>query len=130
MAKVALQRDSLVVEMEGFDRVWCQERQLVVPLTNVKGARRDPDLGTETPWLGAGWKALLPGSVAAGPMIVEGQREFWDVRDPNYTIVVDLQDERYSRLVIDVADPGAAIKAINAAAKKTKARKCEKANGR
>ena len=129
MTQVALQRDRLVVEIEGFDRVWCQERQIIVPLANVKGAHRDPDLGFETPWVGAGWKALLPGSVAAGSMMVEGQREFWDVRDPQYTIVIDLRDERYSRLVIDVEDPRTAIKAINGALKATRAQESEKANG-
>ena len=130
MAQVAIQRDSLVVEIEGFDRVWCQERRIVVPLTNVRGAHLDRRLDAETPWIGSGENVLLPGSLAAGPMIVNGRREFWDVRDPDRSIVIDLKDERYSRLVIDVEDRLSLIRAINAALERTKAQECERNRAR
>jgi hypothetical protein len=37
---------------------------------------------------------------------------FWDVHDPGKTIVIDLHDERYNQLVVEVADPEAAVKLI------------------
>jgi hypothetical protein len=30
---------------------------------------------------------------------------FWDVHDPEKTVVIHLKDERYARLVIEVDDP-------------------------
>ena len=35
-----------------------------------------------------------------------GELVFWDVRDPDKTIIVSLDHERYKKLIIEVADPG------------------------
>jgi hypothetical protein len=37
---------------------------------------------------------------------------FWDVHNPEKTIVIDLHDERYNELVVEVDDPDAAVKLI------------------
>jgi hypothetical protein len=37
---------------------------------------------------------------------------FWDVHDPQKTVVIQLRDERYARLVIEVEDPRATAAAI------------------
>ena len=37
---------------------------------------------------------------------------FWDVHDPEKTVVIRLKDERYARLVIEVEDPPAMAAAI------------------
>ena len=58
---------------------------------------------------------LLDYAVAAGPMLVHGRHEFWDVHDPRHAISIDLEAEPFERLVIEVADPAAVAEAINAA---------------
>ena len=40
---------------------------------------------------------------------------FWDVRDPDKTIVVSLDHERYKKLIIEVADPAEAAGRLRAA---------------
>jgi hypothetical protein len=40
---------------------------------------------------------------------------FWDVHRPGHAIVLSLQHEHYSKLVIDVEDPQAAVAEIRAA---------------
>ncbi len=40
---------------------------------------------------------------------------FWDVHDPEKTVVIYLKDERYARLVIEVDDPPATAAAIQRA---------------
>jgi hypothetical protein len=37
---------------------------------------------------------------------------FWDVHDPQKTVVIQLRDERYARLVIEVEDPRATAATI------------------
>ncbi len=96
--------------------MWTTRRRITVPMENVRGARIDPDVVRHGPWLGAGYTdALLDSTLAAGPMVVRGRHEFRDVHFPERTIVVDLVDEQYERLVIDVDDPEAAVAEINAA---------------
>ena len=78
-----------------------------MPLAHVTGARVDPHVASHGPWLGAGrTDALLDYAVAAGPMVVHGRHEFWDVHDPERCVTIDLEDEPFERLVIEVDDPG------------------------
>jgi hypothetical protein len=54
----------------------------------------------------------VPGVITAGTFYQEGERVFWDVHDPESTVVIQLKDERYVRLVIEVDDPPATAAAI------------------
>jgi hypothetical protein len=51
----------------------------------------------------------LPGVITAGTFYQHGQRVFWDVHNPENTVVIDLRDERYKQLIVEVADPSAAV---------------------
>jgi hypothetical protein len=42
---------------------------------------------------------------------------FWGLRDPEKTIVVELNHERYQKLIIEVDNPEAAVKLINDSAR-------------
>jgi hypothetical protein len=42
----------------------------------------------------------------------DGKRVFWDVHHPEKTIVIDLHDERYKELIVEVDDPAEAVKLI------------------
>ena len=54
----------------------------------------------------------LPSGIAAGTFHLDGEKVFWDVRDAAKAIVVELADERYARLVIQVEDPRATVDLI------------------
>ena len=118
MTDVTLTHDQLRVTIRGFDVLWAFKARLVLPLEHVAGARLDPHVRSEGPWLGAGrTDSLLDYAVAAGPMLVHGRREFWDVHDPERAVTIELVDEPYQRLVVEVADPAAVVDAVNAAAR-------------
>jgi len=57
----------------------------------------------------------LPGVIKAGDFLLEGQWAFWDVHDPQKAITIKLADEHYTKLVIEVADPVAAVAQIEEA---------------
>jgi hypothetical protein len=104
VAEVELDDTTLTVKIEGWDRVWALRSQLTIPLEHVQGAREDPEVKLS-------WKMLkvagthLPGVIAAGSFYEKGGLVFWDVHDEEQTVVIDLTDERYKRLVIQVDDP-------------------------
>jgi hypothetical protein len=117
-ARVDIEGERLVVTMHGLDVMWTFRRRIVVPLAHVKGARIDPHVDRHGPWLGAGrTMALLDYAVAAGPMLVHGRHEFWDVHHPDSCVTIDLVDEPFERLVIEVEAPGAVVEAVTAAVK-------------
>ena len=57
-------------------------------------------------------KTSVPGVITAGTFYQDGRRIFWDVHHPKKTIVIDLHDERCNELIVEVADPEAAVRLI------------------
>ncbi len=57
----------------------------------------------------------MPGLITAGTFHQDGEKVFWDVKDPSKAVVVELADERYARLVIQVDDPRTAVDLVEKA---------------
>jgi hypothetical protein len=57
----------------------------------------------------------VPGVITAGTFYQDGKRVFWDVHNPEKTIVIDLHDERYNKLVVEVENPEVAVGLIQTA---------------
>jgi hypothetical protein len=115
MAEVELAQDALIVHVRGMDRLFALRSRLEVPLSHVEGAEADPQEARRK------WHGILasgvwvPGPITTGTYFQEGEWVFWDVHDPEKTVVIRLKDERYGRLVIEVEDPRAAVEAIQEA---------------
>jgi len=112
MTEVELTESALVLHVQGMDRLWTLKSRLEIPLAHVVGAEVDPEVAR-------GWhKGIrapgihVPGVITAGTFYQEGERVFWDVHDPDKTVVIHLKDERYAKLVIEVDDPPATAVAI------------------
>jgi hypothetical protein len=102
---------TLTVEVQGWDKLWSLTSRLEIPLEHVIDVRPadDPVEGIRMPG------THVPGVITAGTFVREGSSVFWDVHDPSKAIALDLRDERYSKLVIEVADPAATIDAVKQA---------------
>lgn len=120
MADLAIDGDELVVTMRGWDAVWALKREVRVPLAAVVAVRPDPVAASKWP---DGLRlpgSHLPGVVTAGSYWRPGRPgawSFWSVRHPRQAIVVDLDAGHYRRLVLEVADPGAAVRLVEDAAR-------------
>ncbi len=57
----------------------------------------------------------IPHVFRAGMFWQEGNKVFWDVRHPENTIVLELEDETYAKLIVEVANPALAVNEIEAA---------------
>lgn len=115
MARVLIDSTTMTVQVEGLHRLWGFKRRITAPLAHVRGATVDPGVvdepkGLRAPGLGLGRVATI------GTFYRDGERHFWDVTAGGRPIVVELEGERYDRLVIEVEDPHATVDAINAAA--------------
>jgi len=105
----------LTLHVRGADKLWAFKSSLEIPLVHIAGVRADPEVAH-------GWYhgirmpgTNVPGVITAGTFYQDGKRVFWDVHHPEKTIVIDLHDERYSELVVEVDDPEAAVKVIQTA---------------
>lgn len=107
---VAIEREgeNFVFEIEGFHKLWALKSRLTIPVVHIITAYRDE---AKTAWV---WGLRMPGTqipgvITAGSYIVKDGTIFCDVMDVSKSIVVELRDEHYQRLIIEVEDPAAAI---------------------
>jgi len=114
MAHVSITQDRLNVELTGLRRLWAFKRRIQVLLTHVRGATVDPGVfaepkGVRSPGL------HVPGMAALGSFRRDGEWTFWEARVGDRSVVIELRDERYTRLVLQVADPRAVVDQVNSA---------------
>jgi hypothetical protein len=115
VATIELVDDALVVTVEGADKLWSLHSRLSIPVAHLVGADREADEARK--WL-HGIRVggtHVPGLISAGTFHSDGQWVFWDVHDPDKAIAIHLRDERYGKLVVEVADPDEAVDRIRAA---------------
>ena len=102
MTEVELTRNALVIHVQGMDQLWALKSRLEIPLSHVVGAEVDPEIARE--WhkgIRAGG-THVPGVITAGTFYQDGERVFWDVHDPEKTVVIHLQ----GRTLRQVGDRG------------------------
>lgn len=114
MAKISIDGSDLTVDVEGLDKLWTLKSRLTIPIAHVRGATADPSIAGEPKgWRGPG--THIPGVIVAGTFRQDGQKVFWDIHDMDKAVVIELADDTYQRLVIEVDDPRAAVEMIERA---------------
>jgi hypothetical protein len=115
LVDLSIAEAKLTLHVRGADKLWALKSSLEIPLVHITGVRADPEAA-------GGWYhgmrmpgTNVPGVITAGTFYQDGKRVFWDVHHPEKTIVIDLHDERYNELVVEVDDPEAAIRLIQTA---------------
>lgn len=115
MVKVSIDGDRAHFAVQGWDKLWSLKSTLEIPLAHILAVRVDTEASR-------GWfhglrlpGTEIPGLITAGTFLQRDGAVFFDVHDPDRTIVLDLDHEHYKRLVIEVEDPAATIAMLEAA---------------
>lgn len=106
MATISVDGDQLRVDIHKLDKLWTLTSRLAIPLAHVRGATADPGIAREPKGV-RGPGAHIPGVLVAGSFEQDGERIFWDVHDSSKAVVIELEDEKYRRLIVEVDDPRA-----------------------
>lgn len=109
MASITVEDGVLRVEIHGLHKVWALKNRLEIPLANVERIEQDPRLTLPGAFALRLPGTNIPGVYAAGTFLADGDRVFWDVRDPAKAVIVHLRDDRYARLIVEVDDPAATV---------------------
>jgi hypothetical protein len=67
----------------------------------------------------AGALTHIPGVITAGRFYSHGKWVFWDVHDPANAIGIELRNEHYSKLIVEVGNPEDQISQIRQATGQT-----------
>lgn len=114
MVDLSISEGKLILHVRGADKLWALKSSLEIPLQHVSAVRADPTTAR-------GWYhglrmpgTNIPGVLTAGTFYQHGRRVFWDVHNPENTIVIELRDEHYEELIVEVLDPQSAVNLIQA----------------
>src|SRR4051794_4790058 len=102
MTIVDVKDGNLDITFTGWDRVWTLKRHLSIPLAHVKSVE------VQSPAPPRSWKSIKlpgsywPGKITAGAYWSWDKKEwsFWNVRTGDRVVVIDLEDEKYFRIVL------------------------------
>jgi hypothetical protein len=116
MTRISIDDRGLRVQRSGVAR-WL-DRSVDVPLEHVASvAEAEP---AETRMRSSGIRVAgiqIPGVFTAGLFLRDGCLTWWDVRRSRRVLVITLRDERISKLVIELPDPAAVIRALDRASR-------------
>jgi hypothetical protein len=104
MAIVTIRDEQLSIDIRSLDKLWALTSSLTIPLAHVRGATPDATIASEPKGI-RGPGAHIPGVLVAGTFHQKDGLVFWDVHDAAKAVVIELEDEKYQRLVIEVDDP-------------------------
>ena len=116
MVEIKIEGSEVIFEVRGWDKVWSLTNRLAIPASHIRGAHKEPH--AEMGWF-QGFKlagANIPDLFRAGIFLQKGEVVFWDVRERERAITVELDHEHYKKLIIEVADPDLAIATLQSVA--------------
>jgi hypothetical protein len=108
MVKIEKQGDNFLFVIQGMHKLWAFKSVITIKAAHVV----DVHLKTDKIGFWKGWRMPgtdLPGVITAGTYYTDGKRVFWDVMKNENTIVVQLQNEKYDKLIVEVENPQEAI---------------------
>jgi hypothetical protein len=115
MVDIEVTDTSAIFHVQGLDKLWAVRSSLELPLRHIRAVRIEPEAARG--W----WHGLrlpgtnVPGVISAGTFYQAGKRVFWDVHNPEQTIIIEVQHDRYDEVVIEVRDPEYAAARLRAA---------------
>jgi hypothetical protein len=115
MVNLSISGGNLHLHVQGADRLWAFKGSLEIPLRHIASIRAGPSVAHGW-WHGIRFPGTnIPGVLTAGTFYKDGKRVFWDVHHPENTVVIELLDETYGELIVEVADPQLMVEQVRAA---------------
>ena len=110
MVTISKQSENFIFSVQGLHKLWALKSELVIPAIDIVRVHRDVE--SVSGWKGFRFGTHIPFVLTAGTFYKSGEKNFWDVADINNCIVIELKDESYTHIIIEVENPEAAIKLL------------------
>ncbi|MCA9767146.1 MAG: hypothetical protein KC455_12105 [Carnobacterium sp.] len=109
--KLSIENNQLIVVPQGLDKVWSFKNKLEFPMKNVMGATIDPTiLNVKKGFRGPGLE--IPNKWS-GTWTHNGEKDFWNVTRKETPVVIQLKNEKFSRLILGLDDANEWVDKIN-----------------
>lgn len=112
MVEINFENGNVIFEILGFHKFFAFKSRIIIPRENIVKVHKEP---LEFKF----WRGIrlpgthVPGLITAGTFKYKGKKLFWDVSKRHNIIVVDLKNEKYDQLNIEVENPDMVISLLN-----------------
>jgi hypothetical protein len=111
MVQVSQKEGKVIFEVQGLHKLWALKDSIEVNQENILDVHQQ--FASINGW--RGWRVPgthIPYVITAGTYFKRGEKHFWDVMNWDNTIVVELKNESYDKLIVEVASAAATIKML------------------
>ncbi len=112
MVTITKNSTETLFEIKGLHKFWALKSEIKIPNEHIIKAYQDEEHIKN-------WYALkligtnVPFGLHAGTFYHDGGKIFMDLNHKHNAIIVDLKDEHYKQLIVEVENPEEAMKLIN-----------------
>jgi hypothetical protein len=112
MTSITCDDKNLIIMVEGLDKLLAFKGHITIPLEHVEKIEinTEPLMDFKHATFGIG--TIFAGRIQTGSFSEEGQKSFWDVRDPQNAILITLKDEEYGKIITEVESPEQTISEV------------------
>lgn len=108
MVTIERRNGNFIFTVQGIHKVWALKSELTIPVEHIITAYPNTEdlhvkLGIRMPG------TSVPGLIEAGSFVGRNGIIFCDITNHSKSIVVELRNEHYEKLIIDVEDTDSAI---------------------
>jgi len=111
MVNITREGSDFIFEIEGWHKLWSLKSSLRIPASHISKVYHDEKQSVSV-WGFRFPGTQIPGIISAGTFIVKDGTIFCDITDAAKAIIVELHDEHYTKLIVDVHDPAKAIELL------------------
>ena len=112
MVKVTADNDHFVFNVVGLHKLWSFKDEIRIPREHI--AKAHNNIKAVSAWKGLRMPGTrVPFLITAGTYYKRGGKNFWDVVKERNAIVVELKDEKYKKLIIEVENPEETLSLLN-----------------
>ena len=110
MVSIEVEGETITLRVLGMHRFWAMKGSVILRRTQITLARI-AEKSLRPPWIRCPG-TCLPWVICAGTYYGKKRKEFWDVTAKGRAICLELTGAPYTRVVVDVADPVAALRLL------------------
>lgn len=104
--------DAFLFDIKRGHKIWALKSKINIPKENLVQAYQDKaELNNWSGFRIPG--TYIPYIITAGTFYRKGNRNFWDMMNKKNTIIVELKNNYYNKLYIEVENPKEMMNALN-----------------
>lgn len=112
MTSLTFNDKQLIITIEGVDKLLAFKGEVKIPLSHITHVQVNHEGLMDFRAATFGIGTIFAGRIQTGTFTENGQKSFWDVHDIQKTILLTLQDDDYTKVVVEVVNPEKAVQAI------------------